>query len=151
MSPCSQLRDQLEDVALGGAATPELSRHLAECAACAAELERQRVLARRIDGAVYAVVRAEPPPQLPAGVAARLTAGRRPGARHARRPWYAALALAATCALIVSFGYRALERPPVAHSDLSALATWRSPTASLLEPLGALTQPHPTPGATHDS
>ncbi len=155
MSRCSKLRGDLEDVALGGAATPEFSRHLAECAACAAEVERQRALVRRLDDAVLAIVRAEPPPQLAAGVAARLTAARRLGRRSALRSWSAALAVAAVSALIVSFGFRALERPPVAPSELSALSAWRSPTASLLEPLAALTPPlaHPrrTPGATHDS
>lgn len=155
MNRCARLRDDLEDVALGAAATPELSRHLAECSACAAELERQRALLQRIDAAVHAVVRAEPPAQLPAGVAARLTATRRPAIWNARRPWYAALAVATVAALLVSFGFRVLEPPPVSQTELSALTAWRSPTASLLAPIATvnLPQAHPnrTPGATHDS
>lgn len=151
MNPCLDLHEQLEEVALGAVPAPELSRHLAECPACAAEVERQRALLARIDAAVHAVVRAEPPPQLPAGVAARLTAARRP----AVRPWYAALAAAALVALIASVGLHALVRPPVSSSELSALTAWRSPTDSLLAPLGAVpqpqAQPHHTPGATHDS
>jgi anti-sigma factor RsiW len=155
MNPCTHFRGQLEDVALGGAATPEFSRHLAECAACAAELERQSALARRLDVAIRAVVRAEPPSQLSAGVAARLAAARRPGTRSPLRIWSAALAAVAACAVIAILGSHALERPPTAPSELSALSAWRSPTASLLEPLDALPQPHtlphPSPGATHDS
>jgi anti-sigma factor RsiW len=153
MSRCATFRGQLEEIALGGEATPEVRRHLAECAACAAELDRQRALLRRLDGAIAAIVRAEPPPHLFAGVDARLTAAQPPAARNARRIWSAAVAAVAACALIVSLGFHALQRPPVADSELSALSAWRSPTASLLEPPGALMppQPHPTSGATNAS
>ncbi len=151
MNDCSNLRDRLEDVALGEPVPPELSRHLAECETCAAELARQRLLAKRIDDAVNAVVRADPPPQLPADVATRLRPARGPVSRDAFRQWSAALAVAAIFAGIVTAGFRAFERPPVAHADLSALSSWRSPTASLLEPLNIAPQPRPTPGATHES
>jgi anti-sigma factor RsiW len=151
MNGCSNLREQLEDFALGAEVTPELSDHLAQCDECATELKRQRALLKRIDGAVYAIVRAEPPAQLRIDVTEQLMAVRGPASRNPLRRWSAALAAAAIFALIVTVGFRAFERPPVAHSELSALSSWRSPTASLLEPVDIAPQSQPTPGATHES
>lgn len=147
MTRCAELREQLEDVALGGAATPEFGSHLAGCATCAAELERQRAMVYRLDDAIHAVVRAEPPPELIAGVNARLTLAR----------WYpwstmrqriAVGAAAAACAVILAFGFHALERPPPPRSELSALATWRSPTVTLLEPQSVSIESRPSPQRT---
>ncbi len=141
---CAELREQLEDIALGATTTPELRSHLAECATCAAELERQRALVRRLDDAIHAVVRAEPPPNLLAGVAARLTYVRwYPWS--AVRPRMAVWAAAAACAVVLALGFRALERPPAPRSDVSALAAWRSPTISLLEPRGVSIDSRPSP------
>ncbi len=151
MNACSNLREQLEDLALGGSVTPELSDHLARCEACATELKRQRSLVQRIDAAVYTIVRAEPPRLLPADVAARSTAGRRATPRNNLRQWTAGLAIAAIFALMVTIGFRTFERPPAVHADVSALSSWRSPTDSLLEPLDITPQSQPTPGATHES
>jgi hypothetical protein len=151
MSACSNLREQLEDLALGGSVTPALSDHLVECEACASELKRRRLLAQRMDAAVYSIVRAEPPPQLPADVAAQLTVTRGPASRNTLRQWSAALAVAAIFALMVTIGFRTFEPQPTVHSELSSLSSWRSPTDSLLEPLDITPQSQPTPGATHAS
>ncbi len=152
MTDCAKLRDHLEDAALGEAETPALRGHLAECEACAAELERQRRLALRIDGAVRSVVRAEPPPQLPAAVAMRLTGAPRPHRpRNVLSRSSPLLALAAVLALIATIGFHAFERPGVAPSELSALMSWRSPTGSLLDLRAIPPPPSPKPGATHAS
>jgi anti-sigma factor RsiW len=132
MNHCSEFREHLEDVALGVAPAPSLSRHLAECAACAAELERQRALVQRLDAAVNAIVRAQPPPQLHAGVAARITAA--PVSRRRAMGLRIAAFAAIAAALILGIGFRTLERPPAPPSELSALTAWHSPTASLLDP-----------------
>jgi anti-sigma factor RsiW len=152
VNDCSNLREQLEDYALGGAVTPELSRHLAECEPCVGEFERQQSLVRRIDAAVDTLVRAEQPLQRPIDIAStRRTAKRAPASPSALRRWPAALGVAAMFALIVSLGYRSFERAPTAHSELTALTSWRSPTDSLLELQTIAPHPQPTPGATHES
>jgi len=152
---CLELREQLEDLALGGTATAELSGHLDDCPACAAELERQRALMRRLDDAIDAIVRVEPPPQLLAGVAARLRPARRASPSSAVRRRITAWALVAACALLLAIGLRTLERPHAPRSELSALTEWRSPTASLLQPprtpVDAYPAPRASPGGTHGS
>lgn len=135
MSRCGELRDELADVALGGQAGDALSRHLAECPACAAELERQQALARRMDAAVRTLVQAQPPARMLEGVATRVRVAQR---RPARRAWgaiAAGAAIAASVALI--FGLRALQ-PQAPVAGVVALTHWRSPTASLLEPRGSV-------------
>jgi anti-sigma factor RsiW len=156
MSDCAQFREQREDVALGAVPAPAFASHLAGCPACAQDVDRQRALARRLDTAIQALVRAEPPAELFTGVAARLEAARPPRGWNPRRLRPAAFAAVAVCALVAGLGWHALERPPVSSDPgLAALSAWRSPTASLLEPLEVPSQsqmlPHPTSGATHDS
>lgn len=137
MSRCAELRDELADVALGGQAGDGLSSHLAQCPACVAELERQRALVQRMDAAVRALVQAQPPARILEGVAARVR-GAQP--QPWRRPWIgiaAGAAIAASVAII--FGLRALQ-PQTPASNIVALETWRSPTASLLESHGSVLQ-----------
>jgi anti-sigma factor RsiW len=133
MNHCPEFREHLEDAALGDAPAPEFTRHLAECPACTAELARQRALVQRIDAAVHAVVRAQPPSQLHAGVAARLTAAR-PSFWNAGRVRAAVLAAAVAAALTFGIGLRALDHPSAPAPDVTALTSWHSPTASLLDP-----------------
>jgi anti-sigma factor RsiW len=133
MTACVTLAAAIDDVALGAAPSTALAAHLATCAACAAQLERRRLLVRRIDGALADVVRAEPAAGFAERIAARVAA-RRP--RRRRPVWLvlsAGIALAAGVLIVFSaFGGM---RAPVPAS-LNAVATWRSPTASLLASTG---------------
>jgi len=76
---------------------------------------------------------AQPPPQLHAGVAARLTVAR-PSFRRADRLRLAVLAAAVAAALTFGIGLRTLDHPSAPSPDLTALTSWQSPTASLLDP-----------------
>jgi anti-sigma factor RsiW len=131
MNDCSAFAAQIDDVALGDAPGSALAAHLVTCADCATELERKRALAQRIDRAVGAYVRAEPPPDL----AERIASGRSgpPPARAWRARWIgipAGIALAA--ALLLLFLSQAGLRSPQRGADIAAIAAWRSPTVSLL-------------------
>ena len=153
MNRCVELHEQLEDLALEGTAPSELTAHLNECAACVAELERLRALAERLDGAVAAIVRVEPPAQLAARLAPRST-----GVARRRIAAWASLA---ACVVVLVIGLRVLDRPAASRSELTrlteltALTEWRSPTASLLEPpavpLDVRPAPLLSPGGTHGS
>jgi len=163
MNDCSAMREQLADVALGRPAGEALSSHLRECGACAAEVERLRALALRMDTAVHEWVRAEPPESLMDGVAARVRdAAPNPWGR--RWPGIAVgVGLAASVAL--ALGLRALEPPAAQGPNIIALTAWRSPTASLLELHGSVlhaplrdpwfdagprpSRSQPTPGERH--
>ena len=149
MSRCDDLREQLDAVALGDAASPELATHLAECADCTSVLQRQCALAARLDEAVRSIVRVEPPPLLVAGVATRLARGERVWDWSALGPRLTASLAAAVCVALLVLGLRAFERPTPPHaSELSALAAWRSPTLSLLEPRGLSLDIRPSPSRT---
>jgi anti-sigma factor RsiW len=129
MKTCIVLASAIDDAALGATSSDALMEHLANCAACAARLERRRALARRIDHAVESYVRVELPPGLPDRIGARVT-GRRPP--RWRGVWLGVPALVALRAGLMIFvslhGTRTTTRP----ADIAALAAWRSPTASLL-------------------
>ena len=146
MNRCVELHEQLEDLALGSPATSELSAHLDECAGCVTELERQRALLLRLASAIDALVRVEPPAQLYAASSARSTPV---------RPRLAVWAVVAVCAVLFVIGFRMLDRPLAARSDLTALTQWHSPTAWLLEPsttpLDVRPAPLLSPGGTHGS
>lgn len=145
MNRCGELREQLEDAALGVAATIELEGHLAECPACAAELERLRALVQRLDETIQTAVQMEPPPGLLAGVSARLSPAVRASAWSQVRLRIGVWTAAVTCALILALGIRALEPPAASRSAVSALAAWRSPTLPLLEPRSSLMKSRPSP------
>jgi hypothetical protein len=69
MSECRVHAQEISDVALGSAASPQFGAHLETCAACSQALESRRALARRLGAAVVAtffIVRAVVPPPTPA-------------------------------------------------------------------------------------
>jgi anti-sigma factor RsiW len=136
MSRCAA-RNELAEVALGAAPSEALSLHLSECRACAAELERQRALARRMEVAVNALARSQVPSRLFESITARARSTQR------SQPWSGAwrgaalgAALAAS-AIGLIFALRA-PQSPVKPDAASALAAWRSPTGALLEPRGSV-------------
>jgi anti-sigma factor RsiW len=120
----------IDDVVLGAAPSHALAAHLATCAACAAHLERRRLLMRRIDGALADAVRAEPAAGLVERIAARVAA-KRP---RRRRPVWLALpaGVALAAGFFIVFSAFGGMRAPVSATSLAALAAWRSPTSSLL-------------------
>ena len=134
MNRCGKMREQIADVALGAASSEPLTLHLAECAACSAELERQRLLVQRVDLAVETLVRAEPPSRLLEGIITRAQGTRAP------RPWFGGwrgVAVSVAFAAVIaglSLGLRASGW--MSRQDAAAVMAWRSPTAALLEPLG---------------
>jgi anti-sigma factor RsiW len=131
MTTCTAWASAIDDVALGVAPSSAFATHLHTCAACAEQLERRRALAQRIDGALGAYVRAEPPARLAERIATLVWAKR---SRHRRRAWLVGIpvvaALAAGLLIFVDAlgGGRAVIHP----TDVAALEAWRSPTASLL-------------------
>jgi len=130
MTTCTAFASALDDVALGATPTKALARHMTTCAACATQLERRRALARRIDGAVGAYVRAEPPPALAERIASRATV---PRARRWRPVWLGVPVGVALAAGVLVFVYAlGAGRGAVHPTDVAALDAWRSPTASLL-------------------
>jgi anti-sigma factor RsiW len=120
----------IDDVALGTPPSNALAAHLATCAACAAQLERRRLLVRRIDGALADVVRAEPGAGLAERIAARVAAQR---PRRRRPVWLAVPAgVALAAGFLIVFSAFGGMRAPVPATSLTAIAAWRSPTSSLL-------------------
>ena len=82
--PFERLSD-LADGALAGAAREAVERHLAACAACRADADALR----RVLAAAGAAPRAvEPPPEVWAGVRARVATARAARAAHVRRTWW---------------------------------------------------------------
>lgn len=132
------MKDELAEVALGNAASDALSIHVRECAACVAELERQRALAQRMDLAVNVLVRSEPPPRLLESIAARARSEQRP------QPWIgtwrrvAVVAALATAVIGLMFGLRERQPPAASGADVAALIAWRSPTDAFLERRGSV-------------
>lgn len=137
MIPCAAMNDELIGVSLGEVASETLSIHLTECRACASKLERQRVLAQRMDGAVNALVRAEPPSRLLESISARFRSGQRPRTWTGARPEVAVGAALAASVIGLMLGLRA-PQPPVTPAAPVALTAWRSPTDALLESRGSV-------------
>jgi len=128
--------DELADIAVGGTASQAASDHLRECAVCVAELERYRVLARRMDAAVNALVRSQPPSRLLQRVTARAGSAERPQPSRGAWPGVAVGAALAASVIALMFGLRAPQPPMTPDADAGALAAWRSPTSALLKPHG---------------
>ena len=151
MSECRVHAQEISDVALGSAASPQFGAHLETCAACSQALESRRALARRLGVAVDALVRRDPPADLAATVAARM----RTSTQSTRRSFVPALraGLALVAAVVATFFIvRAVVPPPTPATSVEALDHWRSPTASLLEPpAGVRVPPRGSRGETPPS
>jgi len=164
VSPCAVRRDELAQVALGNPPSEELSTHCQQCTACAAELERLRVLVRRMDVAVKALANSQPRSVLLANITARVRSGEPPRPWSGPWPRAAVGAVFAVSVLGLIFGLRTIAPAPTSGSDAAALTAWRSPTGALLEPRGSVLEAplhdvwfdleprtarsHPTPGDT---
>lgn len=125
MTGCAEWNDALMDCALGGPPGPELEEHLASCPGCSAVLGEWRRKATEMDATLHNLMVAEPGPDGPARVLARLES-------ESRKPVHWQLALAA--GVIVGVLAVAIHWPaaPVVPSGAAALSAWRSPTESLL-------------------
>ena len=138
MSGCRAFRDELAEAALGAAASDALSSHVKGCAACGAELERQRALARRMTVPVDMLVRAEPPYRLVESIAARARLAHRSQTVLGTWRWAAVGAALVAAVIGLAFGMRALQPPVARGADVAALTAWRSPTGVLLERRGSV-------------
>jgi anti-sigma factor RsiW len=128
MSGCRAYASDLDDVAAGGAARPELTAHLAACDACRTALARRQALLARIDASTRSWVAAEPSPHLTTRILARVAAERRRPSSGTPRWRFAAVGVFA--ALLAFGGYeRAMHAVPPSTPPVS---DWRSPTATLL-------------------
>jgi len=122
VTTCAEFAAAIDDAAIGASPSSALARHVATCADCAAQLERRRILARRIDGALGSYFGTEPPPGLAERIIARASPQR-------PRPAIRALALASALIVVALLGGWRTARQ---SHDIVALTAWRSPTASLL-------------------
>jgi len=166
VSRCAGHKEELAEVAVGKPASDALNIHFQECRACAAELERQRALVRRMDVAVRAIVCSPAPPELFASIAARVRSTEQ--SWRWRGAWQGA-AVGAVFALCIGliFGLRAMQLPATSGSNAAALTAWHSPTSALLESRDSILEAplhdvwfdleprtfhsRPTPGDTHDA
>ncbi|HMD02513.1 MAG TPA: hypothetical protein VKG44_06050 [Candidatus Baltobacteraceae bacterium] len=136
MNACATMRDDLSGVALGAPASAKVSAHLRECAACAADLERQQALALRLEGAVKALVRSDPPVWLAARIAAQARSAARPSHGGRARAVIGTALAAAVAGLIIDF--HADHAIPALAPEAAALIAWRSPTDSMLHLRGSV-------------
>ena len=137
MNACARFEDELVDVAFGEAPSRALAQHVESCAACAARLERDRVLASRVDDVVSALVRSEPSPQFLDGIVTRAR-----NTRIARwNPAWLGVPAGAALAAVVFIFVVALHGPHARNTDTAvAITAWRSPTAVLLAPQTSVVQ-----------
>ncbi|HEY5096294.1 MAG TPA: hypothetical protein VII69_14370 [Candidatus Eremiobacteraceae bacterium] len=164
MNRCTALSEELTDVGLGRRASEALTSHLADCPSCAAELERRRALALRMDAAVSGLVGSQPPAWLIESIAARARSAQPPRVLNGTWPDTAVVSALAASVIAVIIGLRAMLPTAMQH-DSAALSAWRSPTAALMEPRGSVlsaplhdfwfdvepspSRSKPTPGESH--
>ncbi len=122
--------DALMDVALG-VKSPEVERHVGDCANCAAALSSLRADASALDEAVGVLSNAKPSPSFRAQVLAEVPNA--PARPLGRWPWLgaASAALVGIAVIIVIV----VTMTPIPETELKPdpdLANWRSPTAELL-------------------
>jgi anti-sigma factor RsiW len=131
VKPCADFARAIDDAALGEPPSRAFAQHLTTCPACAEQLERRRVLAQRIDGALGAFVRAEPPPELAQRVVASASL-ERPRRRSAAWPGFRASFAVALVIGFVAGVALGVWRTTHHRADVRTITAWRSPTASLL-------------------
>lgn len=122
---CERLRPALTDAALGLPAASELQQHVAECARCNAELERQRALLARIDAAIRSGTDVPVSPAL-------LSRVRQRSAERSARPWRVhawLLPLAAGVAVVALGVPRMWRRPQTTPPPLTSVADQPRPPA----------------------
>jgi anti-sigma factor RsiW len=127
MTACAQWKDAIAGHALGEAADPALSAHLAACPGCAQGLRESQAAAAQMDETLRRLTKVEPPPFGPERIMARIHEGK-PAATTGWWRWAVLAAAAILVAVILWSG-----RPP-RQTDVAALVMWRSPTESLLRP-----------------
>lgn len=144
MNDCVALDDEMVDVAFGAEPSEAFALHLRSCGACALRLSRREAVARRIDAAVGAIVRSEPPTVAEPPAARTVAAGGPPFWGRLR----ATLALAAAACVLIAAVVLAGRHGPMHATDVTALTAWRSPTNALLKPLGSVLDAPLRSGAT---
>ena len=138
MNQCTAMSEELTDVALGRPASEGLTRHLEGCPSCAAELERQRALARRMDAEVNTLANSQPPSWLIADISARTRSAPPPRPVSGAWPETAVAAALAASVIALVIGLRAMQQPVPQGQDTAALSAWHSPTAALMQARGSV-------------
>jgi len=128
MTGCPERRDAVAESALGDAVESGLGEHLAACPGCADALRECRRAAARMDEALRRRAAAEPPLYGPDRVMARIDGRSRANTRLLWR-W---ASLGSATAVLIASALWTMHSPP--HGKAAALASWRSPTESLLQP-----------------
>jgi anti-sigma factor RsiW len=128
MRGCPEWRDAVVDGALADAVEPALAAHLAACPECADALRECRRATARIDETLRRRAAVEPPPYGPDRVMARIGEHNPP---RTIRWWMWALAGGAAMLLMVGSQWK---QHPQMQTSLTTLASWRSPTDTLLQP-----------------
>ena len=131
MMACSEYRERLLDHAMGASPAADLAAHLKSCPVCATELERRKVRGAEFDAALGRLVNPEPPPYMPARIAADIEAQ-----ASAAPGWRPRVAIVAVLLAVVAVGawLVSARQERQAAAAAAAISRWRSPTASLLHP-----------------
>jgi hypothetical protein len=147
---CASLRQRILAVAAGASADADVTRHLGECAACHALLERERALLSRIDGALLEGLAVSPAPDFLPRVRERIETERTQSRLWSWRWIPAGLAAAAAVGVALSY-WRGTPETNLPTSGLSptreeAVAANASPSVVPADPAREATRP-PVPRA----
>jgi anti-sigma factor RsiW len=127
MKGCSSWMDAITDCALGETPKPDFAAHISGCPRCRNAVQESQAIAARIAEALHRRAAVEPPLYGPERVMARIHRQ-----SDTRRRWrWAAIGSAALAVLIAIVMW---VRRPAPEAEVTALATWRSPTTALLRP-----------------
>jgi hypothetical protein len=133
MTACPEWRETVRESALGDSVGPALAAHLASCPGCAEELRESRQVVARMDETLRQCASLASPSYGPDRVMARIHA--RKAARA--NPWLRwALVGCAAVVFIASvlWTLRPARRHQPLQTNVTTLASWRSPTDVLLQP-----------------
>jgi predicted anti-sigma-YlaC factor YlaD len=136
MKPCAERwKQEIDEHAMGAPLNAALEAHLEECPSCRGALIERKARMSRIDAGVRDLAASEPSPQ---AIARALAAQSQNKRRRAPHWWKAVTALAGAAVVVLCVTYawemhRGNEEARRALSAGAAIASWRSPTRSLLE------------------
>ena len=123
---CAEHKERLIEAALdpGSDAAHEMGfvRHVETCAACRAELDRQRALYEQIEDGVAAIVGVQAPAAIAARVRQEIASERAPAFVFRNWAWFGAAAMA-TAAIVVAMVLRPHQAPSGPRETAAATAT----------------------------